>query len=103
MQVVHAILSVDQETTEKAAAAAAGGCFAPGVDTMSVKVVMKKLSRGLMRGAKAVERGSASARMSMAAGPKGRGSSAASALAKSGEAGGAGEPVKIAPVLQSHS
>jgi hypothetical protein len=49
-QVVHAILFIDPDCTEKAANSAASGAFGPGIDTLSVKAVMKKLSRGILRG-----------------------------------------------------
>lgn len=95
VQVVRAILASDPETTEKAASVAAGGAFGPGVDSVSVKIVMKRLSRGLMRGARPLERasgsagGRGSASKASAAAAKGRGSTAAAVAgpAKTGERG----------------
>lgn len=56
--VVRAVLMTDPECSEKAAAAAVGGVFFPGVDTLSIKVVIKKLSRGILRGGTTDARGS---------------------------------------------
>lgn len=96
-QVIRAILDTDPICTEKEAASAASAAFGPGMEAMTVKAVMKKLSRGMLRGRNdAALRGSAqgsvmaSGRKSSAgktlegvAGAKGRGSlvSAASAAA----------------------
>ncbi|KAL4547191.1 hypothetical protein Ndes2526B_g07965 [Nannochloris sp. 'desiccata'] len=49
-QVIRAILSTDPACTEKAAGVAAAGAFGPGVESSSIKAVMKKLSRGMLRG-----------------------------------------------------
>ena len=48
--VIRAVLMADPECGEKQAAAAVGGVFFPGIDTLSVKVVIKKLSRGILKG-----------------------------------------------------
>ena len=64
-QVVQAILAVDPERSEKAAAAAVGSVFFPGTDTLSIKVVMKKLSKGMLQvGSIMEDRGSTSIRPS---------------------------------------
>eukprot|EP00887_Chlorella_sp_A99_P004632 scaffold4.g4632.t1 len=49
VHVVRALLVIDHDVTEKAANALANGIFGPEIDTLSVKAVMKKLSRGIIR------------------------------------------------------
>jgi hypothetical protein len=54
-QIIRAIFNADPECTEKAAATAAAGVFGPGIESLSIKVVMKKLSRGMLRGGGGVD------------------------------------------------
>lgn len=49
--VIKAILMINPECCEKGAVVATSGVFLPGIDVMSIKAVMKKLSRGILRGA----------------------------------------------------
>lgn len=85
-QVVRAILLIDPLCTEKDAASAASGAFGPGVDVLSVKVVMKKLSRGMLRGRRDLDR-SGSGSVS-AAGRKSSGGARASVMVGAGGAKG---------------
>lgn len=57
-QVIRAVLMTDPLCSEKEANMAASGVFGPGMSTMSVKAVMKKLSRGMLRGRSDAQRGS---------------------------------------------
>lgn len=49
-QVIQAILATDQDCEQKVADSTVKATFGPGVHSMAVKVVMKKLSRGILRG-----------------------------------------------------
>ena len=48
-QIIRAILNTDTACTEKAAGVAAAGVFGPGIESLSIPAVMKKLSRGMLR------------------------------------------------------
>ncbi len=112
-QIIRAILDSDPECTEKAAGVAAGGVFGPGIESLSIKAVMKKLSRGMLRGgggdlqvrgslggSNAVAgRKSASAKGSVSV--KGRASSSTNSNAAAGAAGG--KPGRCFVLLQIHT
>jgi hypothetical protein len=72
-QIIQAILNTDPECSEKAAGIAAAGVFAPGLESLSIKVVIKKLSRGMLRGGDLQIRGSLGGSVSVAGRKSGSG------------------------------
>jgi len=69
-QIIRAILNTDAACTEKAAGVAASSVFGPGVESLSIVAVMKKLSRGMLRGGESDLRGSLGAGSNPVAGRK---------------------------------
>ena len=85
-QVIRAVLETDPECNEKAAAGTVAGLFFPGLDSLSIRTVIKTLSKGMLRRGTAAEDlrasvGSGGSRKSVAPGKLSGGNASTAALA----------------------